>query len=715
MQLSTMLTLHEDKENTIEGNQEIHIGESFSSESPTSDESDKEEPLDYGDRILGQGYDDNNAIKIGRRMPRSDADSIVGGESITDVYEGKHTVSDKNKTAGEQDVHTSGKAKDTISHPDYNESQKVFSFSLPFGGLTNIRSNLYKQFQAFKQDPLPHVHNHDPIRHEIGIKLQRQQSVSTLDEANYFKDFKGVYDVRFRAVKHSVAANLNEMLPDFILSNKKGKEYETIYNEIDGNIVLLGGYRGSVLRETKTNKRVWIPFKAGFNLRKINLLLGPTKEDELNASRYIYPDGVLKNIGPVDICKKLLKKLSHNPKTNVKEFGYDWRLSGNIITEQFEKFLEEIYNSTGKPTLVIAHSMGGMIAHSAMQKNPKLFRSIVYVGVPSECLNVLGPIRFGDSVLFSDKILTPETNFMMRSSFNFLPPSGRAFVNRDTKEFYDLDYFDPETWVEYNLNPLVAKSRKLQEMSRISSPVSDDVASSSTLATSDSGYSFPRINNLGSRLLNYRTKSISRRNKPSSVHTGTESTSPSNPSISSLRLFSPSPEPPSEEEHYFISFTQAYEYLKETLKSTKEFILGLNFQEELAAEYPPLAVVYGNRVPSVRGSTVRDIDDIKEGNYYEFYYGHGDGVIHQKWLMPENKGFQFYDEETGEGEIVGKFSSSCGHVNLMTDFKAMGYALSAVWQAEQIWEEKKARQKQNRSLKKFRFNSSDLAYINESS
>lgn len=710
-----MLTLHEDKENTIEGNQEIHIGESFSSESPTSDESDKEEPLDYGDRILGQGYDDNNAIKIGRRMPRSDADSIVGGESITDVYEGKHTVSDKNKTAGEQDVHTSGKAKDTISHPDYNESQKVFSFSLPFGGLTNIRSNLYKQFQAFKQDPLPHVHNHDPIRHEIGIKLQRQQSVSTLDEANYFKDFKGVYDVRFRAVKHSVAANLNEMLPDFILSNKKGKEYETIYNEIDGNIVLLGGYRGSVLRETKTNKRVWIPFKAGFNLRKINLLLGPTKEDELNASRYIYPDGVLKNIGPIDICKKLLKKLSHNPKTNVKEFGYDWRLSGNIITEQFEKFLEEIYNLTGKPTLVIAHSMGGMIAHSAMQKNPKLFRSIVYVGVPSECLNVLGPIRFGDSVLFSDKILTPETNFMMRSSFNFLPPSGRAFVNRDTKEFYDLDYFDPETWVEYNLNPLVAKSRKLQEMSRISSPVSDDVASSSTLATSDSGYSFPRINNLGSRLLNYRTKSISRRNKPSSVHTGTESTSPSNPSISSLRLFSPSPEPPSEEEHYFILFTQAYEYLKETLKSTKEFILGLNFQEELAAEYPPLAVVYGNRVPSVRGSTVRDIDDIKEGNYYEFYYGHGDGVIHQKWLMPENKGFQFYDEETGEGEIVGKFSSSCGHVNLMTDFKAMGYALSAVWQAEQIWEEKKARQKQNRSLKKFRFNSSDLAYINESS
>lgn len=711
-----MPEVHAKKDHTLGGSPEIQGGESFSSESPTSDESDKEEqPLDYGDRILRQGSTDNSVLKSGRRMPRSDADSIVGGESIKEVYEGKHPVSDKNKTSGDQDLHTSGKVKDNTCHPDYNESQKVFSFSLPFGGLTNIRSNLYKQFQAFKQDPIPHVHNHDPIRHEIKTKLQRQQSVSTIDEANYFKDFKGVDDVRFRAVKHSLAANLNEMLPDFILSNKKEKEYETIYNEIDGNIVLLGGYRGSVLRETKTNNRVWIPFKAGFHLRKINLLLGPTKEDEINASRYIYPDGVLKNIGPVDICKKLLKKLSHNPKTNVKEFGYDWRLSGNFLAEQFEKFLMEIYKLTGKPTLVIAHSMGGMIAHYTMQKNPKLFRSIIYVGVPSECLNVLGPIRFGDSVLFSDKILTPETNFMMRSSFNFLPLSGRAFVNRDTNEYYDLDYFDPDTWVEYNLNPLVSKSRKLREMSRLSSPVSDDVASSSTLVTSDSSYSFTRINSLGSKLLNYSTKSISRRSKPSSANTGSDTIGSSNPSINSPRLLSPSPEPnPAEEEHYSILFSQAYEYLKETLKRTKEFILGLDFQEELAAEYPPLAVVYGNRVPSVRGSTVRSLDDIKDGNYYEFFYGHGDGVIHQKWLLPENKGFRLYDAETGEGEIVGKFSSSCGHVNLMTDFKAMGYALSAVWQAEQIWEEKKAKQRQSRSLKKFRFNGKDLSYINES-
>lgn len=685
------------------------MGESIGSETPTSDDSEKDSPDEFDGQNDDVHIQDGSGITSEKRFSKTDADSIVGGESLGKTRnEDHHPVSDKDKTADEQKVQASGR-EDKIQDPGYSDSQKVFSFSLPFGGLSNIRTNLYKQFQAFKQDPIPHVHNHDPVRHEIKTRLQRQQSVSTIDEAKYFKDFKGTDDVRFRAVKHSLAANFNGMLPDFILSNKKEKEYETIFNEIDGNIVLLGGYRGSVLRETKTNNRVWIPFKAGFHLRKINLLLGPTKEDEINARQYIYPDGVLKSIGPVDICKKLLKKLSHNPKTNVKEFGYDWRLSGSLLAEQFEKFLTEIYKLTGKPTLVIAHSMGGMIAHLAMQKNPKLFRSIVYVGVPSECLNVLGPIRFGDSVIFSDKILTPETNFMMRSSFNFLPLSGRAFVNKEKKEFYDLDYFDPETWVEYNLNPLVSKSRKLQEMSRMSSPVSDDITSNNTSLVTSSD-SFTRINSLGSKLFNYRTRSLSRRSKTCSSN----SESTSNQSILSPRLLSPSPDRSHEEEPYSILFSTAYQYLKETLKNTKEFILGLDYREEMAAEYPPLAIVYGNTVPSVRGSLVRDIQDIKDGNYYEFYYGHGDGVIHQKWLLPENKGFKFYNTETGEGEIVGKFSSSCGHVNLMTDFKAMGYALSAVWQAEQVWEEKKAKQRQNRSLKKFSFRMNDLSNINES-
>ena len=48
------------------------------------------------------------------------------------------------------------------------------------------------------------------------------------------------------------------------------------------------------------------------------------------------------------------------------------------------------------------------------------------------------------------------------------------------------------------------------------------------------------------------------------------------------------------------------------------------------------------------------------------------------------------------GDIVCKVASDCGHVNLMTDFKAMGKALYAVTQAEMFWDQKQERLRQMR-------------------
>ncbi|KAK6453730.1 uncharacterized protein RJT20DRAFT_131151 [Scheffersomyces xylosifermentans] len=679
------------------------------------DDEVEEMPVDFSSSTIFEG--NHSTASLSRRLSRNDASSIVGGQSLDELYTKKnaHPIADGNRTTQDQErIAVESPYKDDVidSATIRDHSQKVFSFDLPFGGLTNIRSNLYKQMQSFRIDSIPIIGNHDihdEDKEEIRLKLERQQSISTVEEAKYFKKYKGTDDTRFRAVKHSLAVNL---LPEFLQNRKDEKSYESIYNEIEGNIVVLGGYRGSILRDTKTKKRVWIPIKAGFNLRKINLLLGPTIDDEINAVKYIYPDGVLKNIGPIDICKRFIKKLDSNPRTNVHEFGYDWRLSGHIISKQLEDFLQKLYDETGKPSLVIAHSMGGLMAHGALQRNPKLFRSIIYVGVPSECLNILGPIRFGDSVILSDKILTYETNFMMRSSFIFLPLSGRVFYNERTKEWYDLDYFDPETWVEYNLNPLVAKERRLLEESGYKS---------TPLSPSDSSISFPSINSISNAFKNYRPNVLNRKIKHSSLDENSLSSSFTNekgqklestirsatfstalrenstsPSLSSIRSNSDDVDA---ESLFSFSFSEAYKYLCETLKSTKEYLLTLDFREDLEPEYPPMAMVYGNTVPSVRGSNVRGLQDIKDGNYYEFFYGHGDGVVHQKWLMPQRKGFRFYDNTTGEGEIVGKFASDCGHVSLMTDFKAMGQALCAVVEAEMFWEEKKARLRERRAKK----------------
>ncbi|CAH2351243.1 uncharacterized protein CLIB1423_03S01882 [[Candida] railenensis] len=766
----------------------------------------------------------NISLTARRHLTRTDASSIVGGNSIHDVYpegildeigDGDVTVddviheiktpvptlvssskvesNDTMKVVPISDVDSIQPASEEIStekkHPNekptYKQpkdekydstasnatTQKVFSFSLPFG-LSNIKANLYKQIKDFKDDihfPLLSQSSsndddsvsHHNVNEQVRLRLERQESINTIMEAKYFKNIKSHDDARLRAMKKSISDGVSGIVHP---SRKKEKEnsYDQIFNELEGNVIVLGGYRGSILRDTKTKKRLWIPIKAGFNLIKINLLLGPSLDDEINATKFIYPDGMIKNIGPLDLSKKLIKKLSANPKLNVKDFGYDWRLSGEIVSRQLEQFMDDMYVATvNTPIIVLAHSMGGMMTHSVMQRRPELFRSIVYVGCPSECLNILGPIRFGDTVIFSDKILTPETNFMMRSGFNFLPLSGRVFVNRNTKEFYDLDYFNPDTWVEYNLNPLVSQKRKDREEERRrtleSMSQSDSVSTSNSSTVPFSGIernstsspstlvaspqaqnkllvnsgktessflslpeniSIPSINSISSKLRSCSPISIGRRGKNNSQISkspkNSQSTLSVNSSLNNSAKASPvnnyfgvnSPgsidaikfdEDDEEERGYSISFTQAYEYLKHSLARAKEFVLSLEYKPELEDRYPPLVVVYGNQVPSVRGSNVDSIEDIKDGNYYNFYYGHGDGVIHQKWLMPQKKGFNFFDSETGNGQIVGKFASACGHVSLMTDIEVMAKALNAIVEAEAIWPDRK---KNARLLKK---------------
>ncbi|EGW33844.1 uncharacterized protein SPAPADRAFT_147975 [Spathaspora passalidarum NRRL Y-27907] len=647
---------------------DLHNSNIYLDPQDISDDSDEQEPPSP------YHPDEDDHTPLSRQMSgmsTTEAASIVGGKSIETVYkeqhqaDASHPIANNMKASSEQRFKASDSTFEDDNIKKYDTSQKVFSFSLPLGGLSNLTTSLFKPFQSLKLD----LHNDERanLEREIELKLARQQSISTVDEAKYFRDFKGTDRGRFRAVKSSLTNNLNEILPDFI-KREEQEPWESIYDRIEGNIVIMGGYRGSILRDAKTKKRLWIPLKAGFNLRKIDLLLGPNKSDELEAEKKIYPDGMLTNIGPIDISKKLIKKLQANPKVNLKEFGYDWRLGGDYVSKKLEEFLQKIYDETGKPTLVIAHSMGGLMVTGTVQRNPKLFRSVIYVGSPSECLNILGPIRFGDSVMFSDKILTYETNFMMRSSFIFLPLSGNVFYNKETKEPYNIDYFNADNWVEYNLNPLVAKSRKIAE----------EMGSMKRTSSNDSSLFFPAINQIGIRLNRmYRSKTTS-----TFLHTGELNSTPIAISHSQST---------ENTVKYSFTFSEAYEYLKRTLAETKEYLLSLDYRPELAAEYPPMAIVYGNSIPSVRGSSVRSRQDIKDGNYYEFFYGHGDGVVHQRWLMPERKGFAHYDPATGEGEIVGKFASPAGHVNLMTDFKAMGQALDAVFEAEKVWAIKKLR------------------------
>lgn len=530
----------------------------------------------------------------------------------------------------------------------YDSSHKTFSFSLPFGN-TNLKSN---SPMAILKTVLPktpdEIIKEISRKNEIRLKLKKSNSISSLEEMELFKDEKGIDNSRIRAFKKSLEMDALKNSFKQITADPFDKTHdgyyrsrlESIWNELEGDIVIMGGYRGSILRDATTHKRIWIPLRAGFNMTKVDLLIGPNDEDELATQKKIIPDGMLTHIGPVDVSKRLIKRLEANPNLNVQQFGYDWRLSLDISAEHLKNKLQELYDkqSDKKGVYIISHSMGGLVAHKVLQDCTHLIRGIIYVGSPNQCPNILGPIRFGDDVMWNKTIFSKETNFFMRSSFYFLPLDGRCFVDKTTLKRYDFDYFDTEVWKYLGLSPLVNEKRGKSADENEKLLPKKSKSSLSLKATLNATTKFV--------LSTPVVRAVTGNNNKQSVE-----------------------DIPSDEV-FHTSYEESCEYLMRTLKRTKDYLDSLDYDP--SKEYPPLAMVYGNKVPTVRGAKVNGIKDIRDGKYEDFYYGPGDGVVHHKWLLPEQRGFP----------VVCKIASSAGHVSLMTDLKSMAKAFISIVDSE---------------------------------
>jgi hypothetical protein len=81
--------------------------------------------------------------------------------------------------------------------------------------------------------------------------------------------------------------------------------------------------------------------------------------------------------------------------------------------------------------------------------------------------------------------------------------------------------------------------------------------------------------------------------------------------------------------------------------------------------------VYAVNTATVRGALVEGKEEIKQGNWWDFTYGPGDGVVLAK------------SAQLPEGFVtVPKVKSNRGHIQLMSDLKAMGMAIEGVVRAK---------------------------------
>ncbi|KAK3494766.1 uncharacterized protein B0T23DRAFT_411735 [Neurospora hispaniola] len=475
---------------------------------------------------------------------------------------------------------------------------------------------------------------------------------------------------------------------------------DAILETLTGDIVVMGGYRGSILRSAEPPYRqLWVPVKVGLNIRKVNMEVGLEPEDEENMERYIFASGMLQNIGPIDISRKLFRKLrecenSVNGKLRVHDYGYDWRLSPHRLSKKLNEFIEKLpSNQPHTPpeqrgVWVIAHSLGGLITRHAVNQRPELYSGIVYAGVPNRCINILGPLRNGDAVLFNETVLKAQSNFSFRSSFIFLPEDGFCFVSKDNKEEYPVDFYNVDDWIKYRLSPCVG-GPALPPLN----PSKSTGALGSLLSLSDS---FPNLSSLP-----FRGRSNSGKNRTSEDDDNnnnnsssssnnkhiTASFSPSNtvfkdrtlaPQMGSSSTATDTPEnnqqqpaaPPINGTPS--SHSQAIRYLDRTLRETKQFRseLAHNPSHQHRNTYPPLAVIYAKDIPTVYAARVTCRDAIACTDAYDdLMFASGDGVVlARESMLPE--GYELVKD--------GRVCTDRGHVSMLGDLAAVGRALEAV-------------------------------------
>lgn len=433
-------------------------------------------------------------------------------------------------------------------------------------------------------------------------------------------------------------------------------------NCLTGDVVVLGGYRGSVLRSARPpNRQLWVPVKVGLNIRRVNLEVGLEPEDEENMKENIIPSGMLSHIGPVDMGRRLLKRLRACPnaqegRLRVHDYGYDWRLSPHLLSRRLTQYLESLPSNskdlpeTERGAVVIAHSLGGLITRHAVNQNPELFAGVVYAGVPQHCINILGPLRKGDEVLLSSKVLTAQVNFTFRTSFLLLPEDGRCFIDKETKEEYPVDFFDVTEWNRYAFSPCIAH------------------ASPPSVTPERKGILSFMTDNLPSLPLIERMPIGERRGSdPRSRVSGTPNIADVDP-----KLDSASSSRTSDATQSTIPLRKAKSYLKRTLADTVRFKAELQFNDQHGQSnlYPPLSVLYSTSVPTVYRARVVSREAIKCSDAYDnLAFASGDGVCLARAAMLPN-GYKYVPG--------GKVRTERGHVGLLGDLEAVGKCLLSV-------------------------------------
>jgi pimeloyl-ACP methyl ester carboxylesterase len=251
----------------------------------------------------------------------------------------------------------------------------------------------------------------------------------------------------------TIILNFQCSIPMTITISPTSKKYSVIF---------VPGYKGSRLAQRDQNQDLLVWLNAAQSLGFSSPDLHLKERDSISEA------GVLEYVKiPFLFTKNIyapwISELQRTEGSESSFFSYDWRKDNTESTNKLIQFLRDNKQKYNLPIMLVGHSNGGLLAMSALNKEPDLISKVVFVGVPfSGGVGFLEDLMVGVSTGLNSKIASPCVVQSFESIYSFFPRS-TSFDTKDVlmtenKEKIQSQFFDATFWKNYNLGPYAVGS-----------------------------------------------------------------------------------------------------------------------------------------------------------------------------------------------------------------------------------------------------------------
>lgn len=221
-------------------------------------------------------------------------------------------------------------------------------------------------------------------------------------------------------------------------SNYRGK-VSYIYYKLAGldnlpkdPVIFVPGIKGSALE--KEGERVWLNFRdvisGGHSLKY-------SEDDGIEASG-VFTGFKFAPLIAYEPYYRMTANIASAP--NGYLFYYDWRDYPDVNSKKFGELVERVIKETGKKPSVVAHSMGGLIAHGYIKEHPENVSKVVYVSVPFQPgVSYFDDVNDGKPTGLNKTLMSKEVIFSHPASYLLMPHKG-------TNRYYGKELMGANTW-----------------------------------------------------------------------------------------------------------------------------------------------------------------------------------------------------------------------------------------------------------------------------